>query len=56
MNSVTVHTHVPSNSSYRGFAFKYNKFLLPPRYLTALSLPKVPACEQQLTTTSGIKM
>ena len=56
MNSVIVHAHVPSNRFYRGFAFKYNKFLLPPRYLTALSLPKVPACEQQLTTTSGSKM
>ena len=24
------------------FAFKYGKFLLPPRFLTALSVPKVP--------------
>ena len=39
---VTVHAHVPSNGICRGFAFKYGKFLLPPRFLTALSVPKVP--------------
>ena len=33
---------VPSNGICRGFAFKYGKFLLPPRFLTALSVPKVP--------------
>ena len=27
-------------------AFKYGKFLLPPRFLTALSVPKVPTREQ----------
>ena len=26
-------------------AFKYGKFLLPPRFLTALSVPKVPTHE-----------
>ena len=26
--------------------FKYGKFLLPPRFLTALSVPKVPTREQ----------
>ena len=40
--SVTVHAYVPSNGICRGFAFKYGKFLLPPRFLTALSVPKVP--------------
>ena len=39
---VTVHAYVPSNGICRGFAFKYGKFLLPPRFLTALSVPKVP--------------
>ena len=43
---VTVHAYVPSNGICRGFAFKYGKFLLPPRFLTALSVPKVPTCEQ----------
>ena len=43
---VTVHAYVPSNGICRGFAFKYGKFLLPPRFLTALSVPKVPICEQ----------
>ena len=43
---VTVHAYVPSNGIYRGFAFKYGKFLLPPRFLTALSVPKVPTREQ----------
>ena len=42
---VTVHAYVPSNGICRGFAFKYGKFLLPPRFLTALSVPKVPTCE-----------
>ena len=39
---VTVHAYVTSNGICRGFAFKYGKFLLPPRFLTALSVPKVP--------------
>ena len=39
---VTVHAYVSSNGICRGFAFKYGKFLLPPRFLTALSVPKVP--------------
>ena len=43
---VTVHAYVLSNGICRGFAFKYGKFLLPPRFLTALSVPKVPTCEQ----------
>ena len=43
---VTVHAYVPSNGIRRGFAFKYGKFLLPPRFLTALSVPKVPTREQ----------
>ena len=43
---VTVHAYVPSNGICRGFAFKYGKFLLPPRFLTALSVPKVPTREQ----------
>jgi len=43
---VTVHARVPSNGICRGFAFKYGKFLLPPRFLTALSVPKVPPREQ----------
>ena len=43
---VTVHAYVPSNGICRGFAFKYGKFLLPPRFLTALSIPKVPTREQ----------
>ncbi len=37
---------MPSNGICRGFAIKYGKFLLPPRFLTALSLPNVPACKQ----------
>ncbi|WP_337412205.1 hypothetical protein, partial [Clostridium sp.] len=45
-NDVTVHAYVPSNGICRGFAFKYGKFLLPPRFLTALSVSKVPTCEQ----------
>ena len=40
MPEVTVHAYVPSNGICRGFAFKYGKFLLPPRFLTALSVPK----------------
>jgi len=40
--AITVHAYVPSNGICRGFAFKYGKFLLPPRFLTALSVPKVP--------------
>ena len=43
---VTVHAYVPSNGICRGFAFKYGKFLLPPRFLTALSVPKVPTRER----------
>ena len=43
---VTVHAYVPSNGICHGFAFKYGKFLLPPRFLTALLLPKVPTREQ----------
>ena len=43
---VTVHAYVPSNGIRRGFAFKYGKFLLPPRFLAALSVPKVPTREQ----------
>jgi hypothetical protein len=39
---------VPSNGICRGFAFKYGKFLLPPRFLTALSVPKVPTRELYL--------
>ena len=42
---VTVHAYVSSNGICRGFAFKYGKFLLP-RFLTALSVPKVPTREQ----------
>ena len=38
-------THVPSNGICRGFTFKYSKFLLPPRFPTALSVPKVPTRE-----------
>ena len=38
-----------SNGICRGFAFKYGKFLLPPRFLTALSVPKVPTREQLLS-------
>ena len=34
-----------SNGICRGFAFKYGKFLLSPRFLTALSVPKVPTRE-----------
>ena len=37
---------VPSNGICRGFAFKYGKFLLPPCFLTALSVPKVPTRKQ----------
>ena len=54
---VTVHAHVPSNGICRGFAFKYGKFPLPPRYLTALSVPKVPISKQscdRLDRKSGI--
>ena len=40
---------MPSNGICRGFAFKYGKFLLPPRFLTALSVPKVPTREQLLS-------
>ena len=43
---VTVHAYVPSNGIRRGFAFKYGKFLLPPRFLAALSVPKMPAHKQ----------
>ncbi len=43
---LTVHAYVPSNGICRDFAFKYGKFLLPPRFLTALLLPKVPTREQ----------
>ena len=43
---VTVRAYVPGNGSCRGFAFKYGKFLLPPRFLTALSVPKVPTRKQ----------
>ena len=46
LSTVTVHAYVPSNGICRGFAFKYGKFLLPPRFLTALSVPKVPTREQ----------
>ena len=42
IENVTVHAYVPSNGICRVFAFKYGKFLLPPRFLTALSVPKVP--------------
>ena len=45
---VTVHARVPSNGICRGFTFKYGKFLLPPRFLTALSVPKVPTRELYL--------
>ena len=45
-SAVTVHAYVSSNGICRGFAFKYGKFLLPPRFLTALSVPKVPTREQ----------
>ena len=38
-----------SNGICRGFAFKYGKFLLPPRFFTALSVPKVPTREQLLS-------
>ena len=41
-NIVTVHAYVSSNGICRDFAFKYGKFLLAPRFLTALSVPKVP--------------
>ena len=47
LSTVTVHAYVPSNGICRGFAFKYGKFLLPPRFLTALSVPKVPTREQK---------
>ena len=43
---VIVHAYVSSNGIFRGFAFEYGKFLLPPRFLTALSIPKVPTREQ----------
>ena len=46
---VTVHAYVPSNGICRGSAFKYGKFLLPPRFLTALSVPTVPTREQLLS-------
>ena len=45
---VTVHARVPSNGICRGFTFKYGKFLLPLRFLTALSVPKVPTRELYL--------
>ena len=45
---ITVHAYVPSNGICRGSAFKYGKFLLPPRFLTALSVPKVPTRELYL--------
>ena len=35
--------------------FKYGKFLLPPRFLTALSVPKVPT-HQQLFSLSHISI
>jgi len=38
----TVHAYVPSNKIFRGFAFKYGKFLLPPPFLTVFSVSKVP--------------
>lgn len=38
--SVMVLAYVPHSRIYRGFAFKYGKFLLLSRYLTALSVPK----------------
>ena len=44
--AITVHAYVASNGICRGFAFKYGKFLLPPRFLTALSVPKVPTRKQ----------
>ena len=44
-----------SNGICRGFAFKYGKFLLPPRFLTALSVPKVPT-RQQLLSPSHISI
>ena len=47
---VTVHACVPSNGICRGFAFKYGKFLLPPRFLTALSVPKVPPREHTVSS------
>ena len=50
---VTVHAYVSSNGICRGFAFKYGKFLLPPRFLTALSVPKVPTREQLHQDSSG---
>ena len=46
---ITVHAYVPSDGICRGFAFKYGKFLLPPRFLTALSVPTVPTREQLLS-------
>ena len=47
LSTVTVHAYVPSNGICRGFAFKYGEFLLPPRFLTALSVPKVSTREQK---------
>ena len=41
---------VSSNGICRGFAFKYGKFLLPPRFLTALSVPKVPPREHTVSS------
>ena len=52
---VTVHAYVPSNRICRGFAFKYGKFLLPPRYLTALSVPKVPTYSNDFFCSLGGK-
>ena len=52
---ITVHAYVPSNGICRGFAFKYGKFLLPPRFLTALSVSKVPP-RQQLLSLSHISI
>ena len=44
--AVHAYVYVASNGICRGFAFKYGKFLLPPRFLTALSVTKVPTQEQ----------
>ena len=46
---ITVHAYVPNNGICRGFTFKYGKFLLPPRFLTTLSVPTVPTREQLLS-------
>jgi len=47
---------VSSNGICRGFAFKYGKFLLAPRFLTALSVPKVPTRVQQRNIILGVKV